>query len=420
MGNPSGFLSPRIRRALVVVALLCVYVFGANALYGLLFRNGYYDALIRLRDEGPHYLPGSTNAILTRYTGIGFLDKLLTLATVMFANVTDGSSPQLSLYSFHFGGQYLAILVVAAIEGLRSGNQSNTIRFFSVWGCLMQAASYGCTMSLYGIFHFITSSTAHEVSPRLVESISTANPLELAVLPEAFTLGYVVPQILMCVPLFSNRLHQWFGGLWQGSPIFAMLLQKLLAIRLAGRRQSPHARPHTPKTYQSSPSKQQQQQSLSRSSQSMVPLTRSNEKGLLAKSYLYAFAWCVASQIIPLALIAAVYIRPSAFPARISEAWTFSNVFVPNPFWSTEKMESMARGMHDFFLYDQYIGSTGAIVWSSALYVNSRETPMKARSWAKLAFVIIALSLATGPAGAVVWLMWERDQSLLSKTVLSH
>lgn len=125
------FLTPassKSRKTVVFVALLLVYGFGTSALYGLLWRNGYYEALVRLRNEGPHYLPGSSNFILTQYTRIAPLDKLLTLATVMFSNVTDGSLPQLSLYSFHFGGQYLALLVVIAIEGLRSGNQANSLR----------------------------------------------------------------------------------------------------------------------------------------------------------------------------------------------------------------------------------------------------------------------------------------------------
>lgn len=128
MGNSA--LSPlsSLRRGVIIASLFFIYVFGANALYGLLFRNGYYHALLRLRDEGPHHLPDSSNDILDRYTGINLLDKLLTLASVMFANVTDGSSPQLSLYAFHFGGQYLAILVVITIEGLRSGNQSSPLR----------------------------------------------------------------------------------------------------------------------------------------------------------------------------------------------------------------------------------------------------------------------------------------------------
>ncbi|KAI0138580.1 hypothetical protein F4776DRAFT_619013 [Hypoxylon sp. NC0597] len=409
MGNSA--LSPlsQLRRGVVVVALLLTYAFGANALLGLLYRNGYYEALIRLRDEGPHHLPGSSNPILTRYTGIGFLDKLLTLASVMFANVTDGNAPGLSLYAFHFGGQYLAILVVLAIEGLRSGNQSSPLRFFSIWATLMQATSYGCTMPLYGMIHLLTSPTAEELGPGLIEAVPTSKSSELSVLPQAFMIGYVIPAVLMSVPLFPNVLHQWFGGLWQGSPIFSMLISKLLAIRIASHHQPSHELRENQKISRTGP-----KQTLVRSSQSPVLLARAQEKDLLARAYTFAFAWCVISQLIPLILIAAVRLYPSAFPSQLHETWSIFNVFVPPPFWSTEKMESMATGMHDFFLYDQYVGSTAAIIWSVALYVNSKDMPMKAKNWAKLAFIVAVLSISTGPAGAVVWLMWERDQTILS------
>ncbi|KAI1762576.1 hypothetical protein GGR53DRAFT_521605 [Hypoxylon sp. FL1150] len=408
MGNSALSRLPSLRRSVVVLSLLFLYAFGANALYGLLFRNGYYNALLRLRDEGPHHLPGSSNEILTRYTGISYLDKVLTLASVMFANVTDGTSPQLSLYAFHFGGQYLAILVVIAIEGLRSGNQSNPLRFFSIWGCLMQAASYGCTMPLYAIIHLTTSPAAEEAGQALLEAVPTSNPQELATLPQAFVVGYVIPAILMSVPLFTNPVHQWFGGLWQGSPLWSMLLQKLWASKLKRRPLSYDSRNYG-KILQSGP-----KEPPFRYSQSPVSSRRAEEKGLLAKAYLFAFVWCALSQIIPLVLIAAVRLRPSAFPPQLYDALTITNVFVPPPFWSTKKIESMATGMHDFFFYDQYVGSTAAIVWATALYVNSREMPMRMRNWAKLAFVITALSVTTGPAGAVVWLMWERDRFLLS------
>ncbi|KAI0377138.1 hypothetical protein F5Y04DRAFT_191780 [Hypomontagnella monticulosa] len=409
MGISAQFSTARIRRGVVVVALLLIYAFGANALFGLLYRNGYYHALLRLRDEGPHYLPGSSNPILTWYTGIPFTDKMLTLASVMFANVTDGNAPQLSLYAFHFGGQYLAILVVLAIEGLRIGNRSNVVRFFSVWGVLMQATSYGCTMPLYGMIHLLTSPTAEEAGPGLPEAILTSNPSELSALPQALAIGYVIPAVLMSVPLFPNPVHQWFGALWQGSPIFSMLLQKLLAIRPMKRQGSRDVRNDRPKASQPG-----LKESPLRKSHSQDSLSGEQEKDLLAKAYLFAFFWCILSQMIPLILIAAVRLRPSMFSSHLREAWTVYNVFVPPPFWSTEKMESMARGMHDFFLYDQYVGSTAAIVWASALYMNSREASMKAKNWTKLAFVVTALSVCSGPAGAVVWLMWERDQLLLS------
>lgn len=271
----------------------------------------------------------------------------------------------------------------------------------------MQAASYGCTMPLYAMIHLTTSPAAEDVGPALLEAVPTSNSLELSVLPQALVVGYVIPAVLMSVPLFTNSVHQWFGGLWQGSPLWSMLLQKLLASRLRRQLQLPDIR-NRGKISQSG-----SKESPTRYPQSPVCLAK-DEKGLLAKAYLFAFIWCVLSQIIPLVLITAVRLRPSAFPSHLYEAWTVVKVFAPPPFWSTKKMESMATGMHDFFLYDQYVGSTAAIVWSTALYVNSRETPMKMKSWAKLAFVITALSVSAGPAGAVVWLMWERDRFLLS------
>jgi hypothetical protein len=97
-------------------------------MYGLIYRNGYIDALLELKAKGPHLLPGSTHPILARFTRIGLLDKAHTLAGVMFANITDGSAPHASLYGFHFGGQLVSIFSVMVIEGSREGNCDNLLR----------------------------------------------------------------------------------------------------------------------------------------------------------------------------------------------------------------------------------------------------------------------------------------------------
>lgn len=96
-------------------------------MYGLVYRNGDYDALIHLQDHGPHLLPGSDTPILKNFSGIGPLDKVLTLVGVMFANVTNGSTPQLSLYAFLFAGQLVTIFALILIEGNRHGNESNLL-----------------------------------------------------------------------------------------------------------------------------------------------------------------------------------------------------------------------------------------------------------------------------------------------------
>ena len=121
MGAAISTLGPVSGAALVVLS--AVHLFGLDSMYGLVCRNGYIDALINLREHGPHYLPGSTNPILTYFTGFPPLDKVLTLAGVMFANVTDGSAPQLSLYGFYFAGQLVSIFTVMTIEGMRDGNE---------------------------------------------------------------------------------------------------------------------------------------------------------------------------------------------------------------------------------------------------------------------------------------------------------
>jgi hypothetical protein len=108
-----------------VLVLALIHIFGLNSMYGLIFRNGYYRALRNLFDKGPYVLPGSNDPILTRFTGIDPLDKLLKLAAVMFANVTDGSTPQLSLYAFQFSGQLVSVLTVIMIEGGRRGNKGD-------------------------------------------------------------------------------------------------------------------------------------------------------------------------------------------------------------------------------------------------------------------------------------------------------
>ena len=107
---------------ITISALAMIFVLGIDCMYGLIYRNGYIEALVKLRDEGPHVLPGSDIPILTRFTGFPPMDKLLTLAEVMFWNVTDGSAPALSLYAFQFAGQLVPLWTIIFIESLRSGN----------------------------------------------------------------------------------------------------------------------------------------------------------------------------------------------------------------------------------------------------------------------------------------------------------
>ncbi|KAI1495544.1 hypothetical protein F5X99DRAFT_422837 [Biscogniauxia marginata] len=387
------------------LALILAHIFGLIALHGMLYRIGYFGALLQLWREGPYHLPDSSNSILTIYTGISPLDKLLALASVMFSSVTDGSRLQLSLYAVHFGGQYLGMLGVLMIEGLREGNQSNSFRFFSLWTCAMQIFSYGLFMPLYGIIHLLTSRTSRGYSITSAESSRIANQMSLKMIPESLLIGYVIPAVLMSLPFFSNFLHQWFGGLWQGSPVWAMVLQKAFTAYYSKRQTTPSRRNSQ---YELKVEKAEGTGGLCASQTQL----ENGSSVYLSKVYSFAFICCIASQLGPLILVTVVALCPTIFPPQLREVWTISEVFVPPLFYTSKKMESMGSAMHGFLQYDQYVGSTAAVIWSSVLYINSRRTPLNGKGWLRLAFVITGFSLCAGPAGAVVWLMWEREQLL--------
>ncbi|KAH6972335.1 hypothetical protein BKA56DRAFT_493338 [Ilyonectria sp. MPI-CAGE-AT-0026] len=377
-----------------LAALGLLVAISLDSLYGLLYRNGYFHALIRLRNQGPHHLPGSYSPILTRYVGIPPLDKVLTLATVMFANVTDGSRPQLSLYAIQFGGQFLGVLAIIILEALRNGNQRNNYSA-SVWGCAMQMAAYGFVMPVYCIVHLITSPTSQGISPAVHKAIRVSELATVRALPLALTAGYILPAILMAWPFSTNSLHQWFGGLWQGCPIWTVILQNVITKRI------PICRGFQGKGARSS---------------SAIPCSQGDsvsQRQDFSRVYYFAFMACFISHLGPLILIGSCSLYPSAFSPYLRDSWTISSVFVPSPPRPTMPMESMASAMHQLLHYDQYIGSAACLIWSTTLYANASITPMTKKAWATLMFEIVCLCLLAGPIGAVLCLMWNRDDAVL-------
>ncbi|KAH8199181.1 hypothetical protein TruAng_006650 [Truncatella angustata] len=72
-------------------------------------------------------LPGSEAPLLICFLGLPYADDRFKLATVLWANITDGSYPALSLYAFQFGGQLVPIFMIMMIEGFKSGNSDHAL-----------------------------------------------------------------------------------------------------------------------------------------------------------------------------------------------------------------------------------------------------------------------------------------------------
>jgi hypothetical protein len=137
-------------------------------------------------------------------------------------------------------------------------------------------------------------------------------------------------------------------------------------------------------------------------------------KMALHQAYHFAFAVSAFTNIITFAVLASYKLAPALFPPSMLKALTFKNVFLPPPFWSRAPMPNIAVWILNFFQYDQYVGSTAAIVRAVALYVKARKRAMSLESWLWLAGEIFGISVVAGPGAALVSLIWNRDELVLN------
>jgi len=109
------------------VLLLLLAVWGFWTLWGFPYNNGLLKILSSETEPGA-FIPGPTAAPMKQsYTGIGAVDKELTILVSFFYTAIDGNRADVSLSFLDLGGQVLAAWVLITIEGLRSGNSGKWI-----------------------------------------------------------------------------------------------------------------------------------------------------------------------------------------------------------------------------------------------------------------------------------------------------
>jgi len=114
-------------RRLAIFILAAIGLFGFNSTLGQLYRNGCVQHILTVMATPQPTLPGSQAPLVTRYLGLPVVDKLLTIGAVLWAHVTDGSAPALSLYAVQFGGQLVPVFLIMIIEASRRGNTHNPL-----------------------------------------------------------------------------------------------------------------------------------------------------------------------------------------------------------------------------------------------------------------------------------------------------
>ncbi|CAJ0550910.1 Ff.00g108400.m01.CDS01 [Fusarium sp. VM40] len=373
-------LSSRIP-TIVVLAILSI--FGLDALLLQLSRNGYMDMVNSITsDPLPRFLPDTNRLILKRYVGIAPLDDFFAFSNVIWANVTDGSRPELSLFTFCFGAQLIALFVVFVVECQRAPGWTPLVLNGIVWTLAVQSIGFGFIAPLFFVVHLIwTARTTFSEGVRLRESLS------LHTIFPSFILGYIVPCIFMAYPFSNHNVRQWANAVWSLAPIYIFVLQSVFTGLL--KRLSVGQDANKPK----------------------VVLDKT------ALSHAYGFAWNIAvvGQLVTYAVLIAANAVPGLFPDGLADSFTMNKVFVPDAApHSYEPMSSAAAAMHNFLIYDFATGSVAALIWAIHQLLEVRPELKSGEERTNLARGVLTSVLLSGPGGAVIALMQHRDESVLS------
>ena len=249
----------------------------------------------------------------------------------------------------------------------------------------MATANFALDMPTNAIAHLIASRVAGPRSPALREAVLISDLDMLRVLPVAMFFGYIIPTVLVAVPMPSRTLHQWLGHFWGWVPMGALPIQYLLAHRRRRRRRG-----------------------------AVAPNRLQDNIHELRRVYAISLAASAISHWAIIAIVVATRLRPFWFPPPMRDALTLSSVFVPPLYWAPARaIPTMAEGYHTMFLYQLYIGFTASLVWVTALNANGLGERRLWRSWAATACQMMVQSVVAGPGGALVSLMWRRDEEVL-------
>ena len=105
------------------IGLIVLCIAGYYGTWHILLNNGTTKFMSSIRDIGPRILPGTNEPLQIVYTGIPAIDYQLTVLTLFFWSLVDGSQPSASLFSYHFATQVACGWGLLVIESLRPGHR---------------------------------------------------------------------------------------------------------------------------------------------------------------------------------------------------------------------------------------------------------------------------------------------------------
>lgn len=266
---------------------------------------------------------------------------------------------------------------LSVVSGLTDDNS------IGIWGILVQNAAYAVVLPMYLILYL---STSPMVSPKDLGFL--VSPSALRAIPVSMAVGYVLPTVLMSLPapsLIDYQEKQMYMAIWQMFPLWVSLIQEGFAYAI--------------KTFTPKPISGHHSESMR--PDSMAPL-RNLYMGLLMIAGIGQVATCT--------LIAASALFPVLLSVEFRDIFNASNVFRPAAISSSMKMPSIGSGAHMLLQYDEAIGSSAMMIWSTVLFVNVFKMGKSTQTLSDLIIKGTIVFVVTGPLGYATACVWARDE----------
>ncbi|KAJ5082239.1 hypothetical protein N7532_011282 [Penicillium argentinense] len=360
-----------------VLFSLSAFVF--YAIFYFSYVNGLHE--LGHKAVGAGKLPGTDEPLRTLYTGVEPIDRLLALLTTFFYPAMDGQSPGLLLHSIGFSGTFGAAWTLVVLESWRKGNAGTVAAYPMLFGLAAQVFTFAFATPLFLALQMGCSITARRPQ---ADNIRVPRAV-LASLPVIFLIGFMIPSHAMVLPapdVISVDWKQIAIAIWQPWPAYVSILSTVSYYILS-------------------------------------PFFSNNHRASMSSlRWVYAFAFtnASASHLVSWIVSLATVQVPVLFQERFLESLHPSKVFeVPIP-WSGLKVETVPQGVHAFLRWDYIIGSAGVLIWALSMYVVAHKQILSTVAWPNLLVKVGLLTALTGPTGAAVELMWERDELVFSET----
>lgn len=248
------------------------------------------------------------------------------------------------------------------------------------WGLLIQYLSYAVVIPIFLAIHLSTSlSVAARNSSDLLADSNRLNTI-----PFSVALGFFLPGALMSLPapsMVSYEVKQSFIALWQPFPLWIGILQEIF--------------PFLTSWLTTSRLTEQPKQRTIRGMRQLYTIL------LIAAGFwrISTLTLCFSSLL---------------FPGLVSHQFSPSAVFTPGAWTPAAKMPSILGGALLFLQFDEMIGATAVICWSSTLYINA-SAEKGFWEWLSLLVKGIIIEALAGPAGFAVAAVWARDETIFAK-----